>query len=111
MRTRRGQTLVSFCIALPVAILAWGGGLFLFFLLAAKVALHLDTYFLARAHLYGHDRDHCAPAHFWRELGYGSQLEFKFDCSGAGLVSSEILWRHRRFVQSMANLDHRSEHP
>jgi len=51
--------------SLPVIILISLLGAVAIGLVTAKVTLHADRYYLARAHLYGNSLDECSLASFW----------------------------------------------
>lgn len=101
-QTRRGQTLVSFAITLPFAALAAGGVLFALLALAARTALDLETYALARAHLYGNALGRCAPARFWAEGG--ERLAVRHRCPSAGAAEGTLAWRGRTLFRSRVDL-------
>jgi len=93
-KNNRGESMVSFMIALPcflalcLLITLLMGGLLLRNLVLA------DTYSLARAHLYGNFRDSCTPSqNIFQGLRYlPPKFDIVYECQDSGLIKSEFKW-------------------
>jgi len=91
---RRGQSLIEFCLLLPI----WSTALSLVLLTAIKsllpFLLTLDLWDLARAHLYGAHED-CRASSFWPQ----SLIEVQVSCPkipDTYLAKSFLIWSDAR---------------
>jgi hypothetical protein len=103
--SRKGQSLVEFCLILPGLLASLTLLVFTGIKAILPYFLSLDLYDLARAHLYGVDQGVCEASSFWpRDL-----IEVHFDCSAmpqvyiaeAFLKWNEVRWPVGRAVSSL----------
>ena len=99
---RRGQTLISFCLCLPLAVVGVGAFAWLLLTQLGTAWLDLEAYSLARAHLYGNALGFCQG----RELERLNRGPFKtsYECSNEGTLTGHIVWNQRTLITSRWNL-------
>jgi hypothetical protein len=76
-QTRKGQSLVEFCLLLPLFLSSLALMLVTGIKAIIPYLLSLDVYDLARAHLYGIDQSSCAASSLWPR----SFIDVRIDCS------------------------------
>lgn len=83
--SRRGQILIEAALSLPAALLLSAGTVAVLLALLGKMALGLESYALARAHLYGNAAGICKSSFF----GQG-HLRVSYECSAPATVRGEL---------------------
>jgi hypothetical protein len=103
--SRKGQSLVEFCLLIPSLMTSLALVLFTGLKSILPFLLSLDLYDLARAHLYGVEQSVCEPSSLWPR----ALIEVHFDCSAmprlyvaeAFLKWNEMQWPLARVASSL----------
>jgi hypothetical protein len=102
--SRQGQVLVDFALAMPVLIGFAGVLAFSALGFAARTLLQLDTYMLARAHLYGNATGICRPSRFWPS---SELVRVEHDCPSPTYIRSSLSFDGKVLVATEASLEGR----
>jgi len=99
--TKKGETMISFLIFAPLFLVLLSGLISGAALTLAECFMALDTYTLARAHLYGNDLNYCEASRHWPQL---EALRINYQCPMPGTVLAELKMNQRTLIERKLRL-------
>ncbi len=97
----KGESLVSFVLMSQVFLLLFAALTLGALKILARSFLALDSYVVARAHLYKNDLGYCRPSQHWPAL---PRLRVDFTCPKAGSVESKLTYQDLLIDELEVNL-------